>query len=96
MGQAILAQIKNEAVPILKEAGVIRSSLFGSCALGQEKKGSDIDILIELPRGKTLFDLVDLKAALEKKLGKKVDLVTFRSIHPHLRESILSNQVPIL
>lgn len=91
-----IQQIKNKAVPFLKNAGVIRSSLFGSAARGKMNQNSDIDILIEFPRGKTLFDLVDLQNQLETILNSKVDLVTFKSIHPLLRDQILKEQVQIL
>lgn len=96
MNQASLDQIKRKAIPILKEAGVTRSALFGSYVRGEARDDSDIDMLIEVPRGTTLFDIVELQIRLEEKLQKKVDLVTYRSIHPRLRESILSNQVQIL
>jgi uncharacterized protein len=91
-----LNTIKQTAVPILKEAGVTRSSLFGSYVHGENRDDSDIDMLIEVPRGTTLFDIVELQTKLEEKLQKKVDLVTYRSIHPLLRDSILSSQFPIL
>lgn len=91
-----IQQIKNKAVPVLKNAGVIRSSLFGSAVRGEMNRDSDIDILIEFPRGKTLFDLVDLQNQLETNLNSKVDLVTFKSIHPLLRDQILKEQVQIL
>lgn len=93
---ANVQQIKNAAAPILKNAGVIKSSLFGSAARGEMNQNSDIDILIELPRGKTLFDLVDLQNQLETNLNSKVDLVTFKSINPLLRDQILKDQVQIL
>lgn len=96
MTQASLNEIKEKALPVLKKAGVTRSSLFGSYVRGEEKEDSDIDMLIEIPRGTTLFDIVELQMRLEEKLQKKVDLVTYRSIHPRLRESILHNQVQIL
>ncbi len=91
-----IEDIKQKAEPILKEAGVTRSSLFGSYVRGENQEDSDIDILIEVPRGTTLFDIVELQTRLEDKLQKKVDLVTYRSIHPQLRDSILSSQFPIL
>lgn len=91
-----IQQIKNKAVPVLKNAGVIRSSLFGSAARGEMNQDSDIDFLIEFPRGKTLFDLVDLQNQLEANLNSKIDLVTFKSIHPLLRDQILKEQVQIL
>lgn len=88
--------IKQKAIPILQEAGVTRSSLFGSYVRGEQKEDSDIDMLIEVPRGTTLFDIVELQIRLEKILQKKVDLVTYRSIHPRLKENIRNNQIQIL
>ena len=88
--------IKQKALPVLKEAGVIRSSLFGSYVRGENTDDSDIDMLVEVPRGTTLFDIIELQLKLEKTLQKKVDLVTYRSIHPLIKESILSSQISIL
>jgi predicted nucleotidyltransferase len=91
-----LEEIKEEVLPILRKADVIKAALFGSYVRGDNTSNSDIDILVELPWGKSLFDLVALQMNLEKNLKKKVDVVTYRSICPHLKESILSNQYPIL
>jgi uncharacterized protein len=91
-----LKNIKNKALPILKEAGVIHSSIFGSVVQGETKEHSDIDMLIELPKEKSLFDFVDLQLKLEKALGKKVDLGEYSAIKPRLKESILNGQVQIL
>lgn len=91
-----LEDIKIKVLPILKQAGVTHSSLFGSYIRGEEKEGSDIDILVDLPRGTSLFDLVDLQTKLEKVLGKKTDVVTYKSLHPLLKNRILSEQVRIL
>ncbi|HCS78942.1 TPA: hypothetical protein DIV55_04340 [Patescibacteria group bacterium] len=96
MTQSNLNLIKQKAVPILKEAGVTRSALFGSYVRGDHTSESDIDLLVDVPRGTTLFDIVELQTRLEETLQKKVDLVTYRSIHPRLRESILKHQVQIL
>lgn len=93
--KASLEEIKKKALPILKEAGVTRSSIFGSYVRGGAKKGSDIDILVDLPRGKTLFDLAGLQMDLEKALNKKIDLVTYNSLHPLLKDRILAEQVQI-
>ena len=94
--KANLEEIKNKALPILKQAGVTRSSLFGSYVRGESKEKSDIDFLVDLPRGKSLFDLVELQMNLEEALGKKTDVVTYRSLHPLLRDRILKEQVRIL
>ena len=94
--KANLAEIKRKALPILKEAGVTRSAIFGSYVRGEAKKNSDIDMLVEVPRGTGLFGFVGLKHKLEDALKKKVDLVTYDALHPRLRERILRQQRPIL
>ena len=91
-----IQKIQAQIVPNLKEAGVLRSSIFGSVARGEANEKSDVDILVELPRGKTMFDLIDLEEKLAAKLGKKVDLVTYRSVHHLLRDIIFKEQVQIL
>lgn len=83
-------------MPILKEAGVSRCALFGSVVRGEAKKRSDIDMLVEVPKGTGLFTFVGLKHKLEDALNKKVDLVTYGALHPRLRERILQEQRPIL
>lgn len=96
MNKVALDEIKKKAVPILKEAGVTRSSIFGSYVRGEEKDNSDIDMLVEVPRGTGLFAFIGLQHKLEDTLDKKVDLVTYKSIHPLLRDRILKEQLPIL
>lgn len=88
--------IKKKVLPILKETGVTRSSIFGSYIRGEDRKDSDIDMLVELPKGKSLFDFVDLQLRLEEALNRKVDLGEFSTIKPRLRENILASAVKIL
>ena len=90
-----IQKIKDQVLPVLKEAGVLRSSLFGSVVRGESRPDSDIDMLVELPSGKTLFDLIDLQDQLEKILGKKVDIGTYRSIKKIVKDQILKEQVLI-
>lgn len=59
---------------------------------GELKKTSDIDVLVQFKTGKSLFDLVGLKLDLEARLKRKVDLVTYNSLHPLLRDRILQEQ----
>ncbi|HBQ51042.1 TPA: hypothetical protein DD690_03605 [Candidatus Daviesbacteria bacterium] len=94
--KANLADIKMRVLPILKEAGVTHSSLFGSVVRGEARQNSDIDMLVDVPRGTGLFEFVGLKHKLEEALKKKVDLVTFDALHPRLRARILQEQQPIL
>lgn len=91
-----LDQIKKKALPILKQAGVIKSSIFGSYVRGEQTKNSDIDILIEAPKEMSLFDLAGLQIDLEEVLDKKVDVITYNSINHLLKDYILKDQVRIL
>ena len=89
-------QIKEKVLPILKQAGVTRSSVFGSYVRGENNKDSDIDILVDFPRGKGLFEFAGLQFELEDVLEKKVDLVEYESLHPLLKDRILAEQIQIL
>ena len=88
--------IKEKSLPELRKAGVLKSSLFGSFARGEAHQESDIDILVEFPENKSLFDLIELKQALEASLGRKTDVITYRSLSHLLRESVLREQIPLL
>jgi uncharacterized protein len=90
-----LQRIKTIVVPILKKKGVVKAGIFGSYARGEQKKNSDIDILVIPPKG-IGFGFVGIQFELEEKLGKKVDLLSYRAIHPLLKKRILSEEVRIL
>ena len=88
--------MKRKMLPLLKRNSVARAGIFGSFARGEEKKGSDIDILIEFKGRKSLLDLAHLEMGLEKALKRKVDLLTYKSINPLLKDQILGEEVRIL
>jgi len=67
--------------------------VFGSFTRGEQKKTSDIDLLVEFKEGATLFDLVGLGDFLEEKLNRKIDIVSQRAIRPELNDSILKEVV---
>ena len=60
-----LKDVKNKIRKVLKKNGVVKAGIFGSYARGEQKKNSDIDILIEVKGRKfSLFDLVGLEITL--------------------------------
>ena len=87
-----IQDISSKIIPVLKSQGVLRAALFGSVVTGEAKKNSDVDILVDFSERKSLLDLVRLQFILEDKLGRKVDLLTYDSIHPLLKDIILSEQ----
>ena len=90
-----LRQIAKIIVPILKKNGVVKAGIFGSYARGEEKKRSDIDMLVKPPKG-IGFGFVGIQLELEDKLKKKVDLLSYGAIHPLLKERILKEEVRII
>lgn len=80
---------------ILIKNKVKKAGIFGSYARGEQKKNSDIDILIK-PTKHMGFEFFGLQLELEDKLGKKVDLVSYKGISPYLRKYILDDEVRIL
>jgi len=87
---------EEKLLAILKSHGVLHAGVFGSVARGESRKDSDLDILVELPEEKSLLDLVDLKLDLEDALGRKVDVVTYRSLDSRIRDSVLAEEVVVL
>ena len=93
---ADLDKIKTVVLPILKNAWVTKSSIFGSYARGDFNEQSDVDMLVELPKDSSLLDLVRLERKLIDVLNIKVDLLTFNSVNPLLKEYIFRDQIQIL
>ncbi|GCC10499.1 nucleotidyltransferase domain protein [archaeon] len=76
----------------IKEYGVKRIGLFGSYLKNEQKKESDIDILVEFEKDKKTFDsYMNLKFFLEDLFKCKVDLVIVEAIKPDLKPYILES-----
>jgi len=90
-----IKKIKSKIVKVLQKHGVTRAGVFGSYARGEEKKNSDIDILIEPPKGIGL-EFIGIKLDLEDELGRRVDLITYKGIHPLLKKRILKEEIRII
>lgn len=69
--------------------------VFGSVALGCDRDGSDLDLLVDPLPGVTLFDLGGLQVELEDLLGVPVDLLTPGDLSPKFREQIITNAQPV-
>lgn len=92
----MIEQVKQQVLPILKEAGVLRSSVFGSVARGEARPDSDVDLLVELPPRTSLLGLAGLQIKLQDTLGRKVDVITYDSIYPPLKPYIEKDKIDIL
>jgi len=75
---------------------VKRAGFFGSIVRGEMTDESDVDLLVEFEKRTSLLDLAGLKIELEDALNRRVDVLTYRSLHPLLKDRILAEQVRIL
>ena len=91
-----IEEIKKTLIEVLRKHGVKKAALFGSIVRGEITEESDIDLLIEFEGRKSLLDLAGLKLDLQELLRRRVDVLTYKSIHPLLKERILSEQEVIL
>jgi len=90
-----LKKLKPRIIKILKKYKIKKAGIFGSFVRGENKKNSDIDILVQPKRGMG-FAFFGLQIELEEKLGKKVDLVSYGGIRKELKEEILREEVRII
>ena len=84
-----------EVLPLLRERfGVAKIGIFGSTARGEDRPGSDVDVLVELsPDHLTFRNFIALVDFLEDLYGRKVDLLTVGGIDPLIRQDVESEVV---
>jgi predicted nucleotidyltransferase len=84
--------------PVLKEKYQVETiGIFGSYSRGEQKRRSDIDIIVEFsePNDIDLFKFIELRLFLEDKLHVKIDLVEKDTIKPRLKDQILQEIIPV-
>lgn len=90
--------LKNKRQQILRVAeryGARNVRVFGSAARGEADDASDIDFLVELEAGRSLFDLGGLLMELQELLNCRVDVVTEKSLRSRIRERVLREAIPL-
>ena len=92
---ALFAARRAAVVAVLARHHVKRLVAFGSRARGDARPDSDLDLAVELPAGKDLFDVVVLREELEAAFGLPVHVVSLRGAPKRLRERIRREGVPL-
>jgi len=87
--QDIKKKIKAQFPFLKKKYCVKRLGIFGSVVRDQQKKGSDLDILVEFISPVGFFDFIRLENFLAKTLNQKVDLVSKKALKPAIKDDIL-------
>ena len=90
-----ISMLKRKIITVLKKYKIKKAGIFGSYVIGEQKKKSDIDILVQPRKGMGL-EFVKMGIELEEKLKKKVDLVSYKYIHPKLKDQILKEEIRII
>ena len=88
-----LVERRAEILRIANSHGATQVRVFGSVARGEDDAGSDVDFLVELAPGRSLFDLGGIQFELESLLGRHVDVVTERGLKRRIRDRVLRESV---
>jgi uncharacterized protein len=90
-----LRQKRAQILNIAQKYGARNVRVFGSVARGEARPDSDIDFLVELEPGRSLFDLGGLLYELQMLLDADVDVVTENGLRPRIRERVLREAIPL-
>ncbi len=90
-----LNQKRADVLRAAERHGAHNVRLFGSVARGEAGPDSDLDLLVELEKGRSLLDHAALVIELESILGCRVDVATEQGLRPRVRERVLAEAVPL-
>ena len=86
---------RDEILRIAARHGASNVQVFGSVARGDATPESDVDVLVDLEPGRSLFDLGALLEDLKELLGRRVDVVTRKGLRARIRDRVLKEAVSL-
>ena len=89
----MLLDKREDILRIARMHGATNVRIFGSVARGEEGPESDVDILVDLEQGRSLFDLGAMLMDMEELFGCKVHLLTEGSLHWYIKDRVLKEAV---
>jgi predicted nucleotidyltransferase len=93
MDLATLITKKSEILAIAQKYGASNIRVFGSCARGDNSPNSDIDFLMDMEKGHSLFYRIQLIQELEDLLGTKIDIAKPETLHSRIRDQVLKEAI---
>jgi hypothetical protein len=93
--QELIGKQREQILALAAKYGASDVRIFGSVARGQADDRSDVDFLVNLQEGRSLFDLGGLLFELQRLLGRRVDVVTFDGLRPRIRDRVLKEAVQL-
>lgn len=91
----VLQAHRAAVLDIARHNGASNVRLFGSVLRGEDTEDSDLDLLVDVPRGTTLLDMVRMQNAIEAALGVPVDVLTAGDLPRKFREQVLQEAQPL-
>ena len=87
---SLITTHKTEILDLARKNGVENVRVFGSMVRDDATDNSDVDLLVDLPKGKSGFALGGFLMDVSELLGRKVDVITEKSLHPSIQAQVLS------
>lgn len=91
----LLQEKREDILQVAARRGATNVRIFGSVARGEDDERSDIDFLVDMEPGRSIFDLGGLLMELQDLLGHQVDVVTERGLRARIKEEVLREAVPL-
>ncbi|MBM3318457.1 MAG: nucleotidyltransferase family protein [Candidatus Eisenbacteria bacterium] len=91
--EALVRSKRREILQIAARHGARRLRVFGSVARGDAAPDSDVDFLVDMEPGRSLFDLGAMLMDLQDLLNRRVDVVTEKGLRPRIRDRVLREAV---
>ncbi len=86
---------RDAVLRIVARLGAQNVRVFGSVLHGEDTENSDLDLLVDVPRGTTLLDMVRLQNAMEKELGVSVEVLTALDLPAKFRDQVIQEARPL-
>lgn len=86
----LVEKYRSQILSIAREKGIRNVRVFGSMARNEAGPESDLDLLVEIDKGKSGFALGGFLIGVSELVHRKVDVVTEKSLHPKIREKVLN------
>ena len=93
--QAIREKWKDEIFRLGEKHGARNIRVFGSMARNEEGSKSDLDLLVDMEKGRSYLDLVGFWQDVEALLVCRVDVISERGISPYLQDEIRKDAIPL-
>jgi hypothetical protein len=90
-----IPEVREDICRIATAHGADNVRVFGSAGRGEQDASADLDLLVDMAEGRSLFDLIALSNDLKECLGVEVDVVTEASVSPYMRDRVLGDAVAL-